>query len=167
MVLLHLAPPRSPTHPLYGTPQTEPTAAVAGDASPPTSTAAATTNGSTGGAAAGGGGGQSPLSTGGIPYGTLFFRVQGRNPHLLLLAFDGSFSRPLLYRENAAGVEPSLLPEEETAEEGTLLELKCTGGVRVGYGWGRVGVGWGGALGGGHVVHWRPHLQNSMFHLTS
>lgn len=34
-------------------------------------------------------------------------------------------TRPPLYRENAIGAEPTLLTEEELAQEGALEELKC------------------------------------------
>lgn len=66
------------------------------------------------------------LSSGGIPYGTLFFRAQGRSANLMI-AFDGGFSRPLLYRENGSGVEPTPLGEPEAGEEGPPQELQCLG----------------------------------------
>ncbi|GIL86266.1 hypothetical protein Vretimale_13736 [Volvox reticuliferus] len=96
------------------------------EASPPTGVGAAV-NGSAIGINAVGG--STLLSGGGIPYGALFFRAQGRNPNLLV-AFDGSFARPLLCKENAVGVEPTMLTQQEAAAEGPPEYLKCLGFAR-------------------------------------
>lgn len=77
-----------------------------------------------------------PVATGGTGtlYGMLFFRVQGRGKLPgLLLAFDGSFDRPLLYREGpeGAGGEPVALGATDAEEEGPADEMMCLGGCTV------------------------------------
>lgn len=90
-------------------------------------------------------------------YGMLFFRVQGRGKLPgLLLAFDGSFDRPLLYREGPEGTggEPVALGAADAEEEGPADDMVCLGECAVvaaagglGHGTAWEGEGWGSGLG--------------------